>query len=209
VTIRVQDEQALREVVPDPPQRAWDKESDQLDAECARFVAASPFAVLATSDSDGRCDASPRGGPPGFARVPDARRLVIPDYTGNRRQDSHRNILANPFVGLVFFVPGVKETLRINGRAELSVDDELLDRLMVDQRRPKLALDIAVEVAFIHCGKALHRSELWDPSSWPEDVSLIRARAQAAGESEEEVAARWESGFHDPAQLWAPLDGDR
>jgi hypothetical protein len=134
---------------------------------------------------------------------------VIPDYTGNRRQDSHRNILANPFVGLVFFVPGVKETLRINGRAELSVDDELLDRLMVDQRRPKLALDIAVEVAFIHCGKALHRSELWDPSSWPEDVSLIRARAQAAGESEEEVAARWESGFHDPAQLWAPLDGDR
>ena len=92
---------------------------------------------------------------------------MIPDYTGNRRQDSHRNILANPFVGLVFFVPGVLETLRVNGRATLSTDAELLASLETGGQPPKLALDIAIETAFVHCGKAPIRSALWDPSTWP------------------------------------------
>lgn len=195
-------ETALRAIVPDPPARAWDKERPLIDKDCAAFIAASPFAVLASADEDGRCDASPRGGPPGFASVLDPHRLAIPDYTGNRRQDSDRNVLANPYVGLVFFVPGVKETLRVNGRAALCTDPELLAALATGGQPPKLALVIEVETAFIHCGKALHRSELWNPSSWPEDVSLVRARARAAGEPEAEVRARWDAGFTDPEQLW-------
>ncbi len=200
--MRVENETTLREIVPDPPQRAWDKEQPSIDDGCAEFIAASPFAVLATADGEGRCDASPRGGPPGFASVLDSRRLALPDYSGNRRQDSHRNLLENPYVGLVFFVPGVKESLRLNGRAELSTDRELLAALATGGAPPKLALVVEVETAFIHCGKALHRSELWDPSTWPEDVSLVRARAAAAGESEEQVRVRWQAGFEDPKQLW-------
>ena len=198
----VSDETSLREIVPAPIQGAWDKEQPLIDEGCAEFLAASPFAVLATADADGRCDASPRGGPPGFATLLDPARLAIPDYTGNRRQDSHRNLLANPYVGLVFFVPGVKETLRVNGHASLSTDPELLARLATGGAPPKLALLVEVETAFIHCGKALHRSELWDPATWPQGVSLVRARARAGGESEEAVRARWRAGFEDPAQLW-------
>src|SRR4051812_44671191 len=125
----ISDEAQLRELVPDPPQRAWDKEQDHLSAPAAAFVAASPFLVLATSAADGRCDASPRGGPPGFALVLGERRIVLPDYRGNRRQDSHRNILENPQVGLVFLVPGVKETLRVNGTATISTDAALREQL--------------------------------------------------------------------------------
>ncbi|HEY1591049.1 MAG TPA: MSMEG_1061 family FMN-dependent PPOX-type flavoprotein [Solirubrobacteraceae bacterium] len=200
--MRVESETTLREIVPDPPQRAWDKEQPSIDEGCAEFIAASPFAVLATADGEGRCDASPRGGPPGFASVLDSRRVALPDYSGNRRQDSHRKLLENPYVGLVFFVPGVKESLRVNGRAELSTDPELLAALATGGAPPKLALVVEVETAFIHCGKALHRSALWDPSTWPEDVSLVRARARAGGESEEEVRVRWQAGFEDPKQLW-------
>jgi PPOX class probable FMN-dependent enzyme len=198
----IENEATLREIVPDPPQQAWAKEQPLIDEGCAEFIAASPLAVLATADGDGRCDASPRGGPAGFACVLDPGRLAFPDYSGNRRQDSHRNLLANPHVGLVFFVPGVKETLRVNGRAELSTDPVLLAGLTTGGAPPKLALVVQVETAFIHCGKALHRSELWDPSTWPEDVSLVRARARAGGETEEAVRARWQAGFEDPAQLW-------
>ncbi len=200
--MNVESETSLREIVPDPPERAWAKEQPIIDDGCAEFIAASPFAVLATADGDGRCDASPRGGPPGFATVLDPGRLALPDYSGNRRQDSHRNLLENPYVGLVFFVPGVKESLRVNGRAELSTDPALLASLTTGGGPPKLALVVHVETAFIHCGKALHRSGLWDPSTWPEDVSLVRARAAAAGESEEEVRERWQAGFKDPKQLW-------
>ena len=198
----VEHETALREIVPDPPQGAWDKEQPVIDDGCAAFIAASPFAVLATADARGRCDASPRGGPQGFASLLSPDRLAIPDYTGNRRQDSNRNLLTNPHVGLVFFVPGVKETLRVNGRAALSTDPDLLATLNTGGAPPRLALDIAVDTAFIHCGKALHRAELWDPSSWPEGVSLLAARARAGGETEEQVRARWEAGFKDPKQLW-------
>ena len=195
-------EAALREVVPAPPARAWEKESDHLNDDAAAFVAVSPFAVLATADADGRCDASPRGGPPGFATVLDPRRIVIPDYTGNRRQDSHRNILANPYVGLVFFVPGVLETLRVNGRATLSTDRELLASLQTGGQPPKLALDIAIETAFVHCGKAPIRSALWDPSTWPQGVDLACARARGTSETADEVQARWNEAYRDPDQVW-------
>jgi PPOX class probable FMN-dependent enzyme len=198
----ITDEQALRALVPEPPQRAWDKEQDSIDPLTARFLAASPFAVLATADADGRCDASPRGGPPGFAVLLSPTVLVLPDYSGNRRQDSHRNILANPHVGLVFLVPAVQETLRVNGRARLRDDRELLEALPTGAGAPKLALEVTIETAYVHCGKAPKRAGLWDPESWPEPVSLVAARAALSEESEEEVRKRWQAGFDDPAQMW-------
>lgn len=200
----ISDESALREVVPEPLARAWEKERDHIGDGALAFLEASPFAVLATADAGGRCDASPRGGPPGFATVVDPLRLVIPDYRGNRRQDSHRNILANPFAGLVFFVPGVRETLRVNGAAELSTDPGLLERLATKgDAPPKLAIDIAVETVFVHCGKAPVRSQIWDPSSWgPDGVSLADLRAGDGKETAEEVKARWEAAYADPKQVW-------
>jgi predicted pyridoxine 5'-phosphate oxidase superfamily flavin-nucleotide-binding protein len=119
----------LREHIGEPRQAVLDKQLDHLDRHCRRFIELSPIALLATADADGRCDCSPRGGPPGFARVLDERRLAIPDYTGNRRQDSHANVLANPHVGLLFLLPGMGETLRVNGRAALSTDPALLEDL--------------------------------------------------------------------------------
>ena len=119
----------LREHIGEPHQRVLDKQLDHLDRHCRDFIARSPIALLATADADGRCDCSPRGGPPGFARVLDERRLAIPDYTGNRRQDSHVNLLENPHVGLLFLLPGMGETLRVNGRATLTRDPELLEDL--------------------------------------------------------------------------------
>jgi predicted pyridoxine 5'-phosphate oxidase superfamily flavin-nucleotide-binding protein len=117
----------LREHIGEPSQRVLDKQLDHLDRHCRDFIARSPIALLATADAEGRCDCSPRGGPPGFARVLDARRLAIPDYTGNRRQDSHVNLLENPYVGLLFLLPGMGETLRVNGRGTLTRDPELLE----------------------------------------------------------------------------------
>jgi PPOX class probable FMN-dependent enzyme len=199
--VSIADESELRALVPDPPAKAWEKESSEIDADSAAYIALSPFAVLATADEDGRCDASPRGGPPGFVAVLDPGRIALPDYTGNRRQDSHRNILANPFVGLVFFVPGVRETLRLNGRATLSSDARLLASLATGGAPPKLAIEVTVETVFVHCGKAPVRSGIWDPSSWPEGVSLAGARARN-GETAEQVEARWASSYEDPAQIW-------
>jgi PPOX class probable FMN-dependent enzyme len=197
----VTSEAGLRAIVPEPPARAWTKEVDRLDGDYAAFVAASPFCVLATADADGRCDASPRGGPPGFAALLEPRRLVLPDYKGNRRQDSHRNILANPFVGIVFFVPGVKETLRVNGSARLTTDADVLARLATGGAPPALAIDVAIETAFVHCGKASHRSGLWGEDPPQPAVSLAAARARQSGETVEEVEARWAAGFT-PEQLW-------
>lgn len=201
--MNIADIDALRELIPEPGDAAWAKEQDHLDEICAAFLAVSPFAVLATSDADGRCDASPRGGPPGFVSLLDPRRVAIPDYTGNRRQDSNRNILANPHVGLVFFVPGTRETLRINGRATLSCDPQLLASLNTRGKPPRLAIDIAVDVAFVHCGKYAVRSEVWDPSTWPDRVSLAACRAKTDGQGGTAgTEERWAASYEDPAQVW-------
>jgi PPOX class probable FMN-dependent enzyme len=201
--VKIADETALRSLVPEPPQRAWDKEQDHLDETCAAFLSASPFAVLATSGADGRCDASPRGGPPGFVALLDPRRVAVPDYTGNRRQDSNRNILANPHVGLVFFVPGTRETLRVNGRATLSTEPELLATLASGGKPPQMAIDIAVDIAFVHCGKYAVRSEVWDPDTWPDRVSLAASRAKTDGcGTAAGTEARWNASYSDPEQVW-------
>ncbi len=128
---------ALESIYATPSELAIAKQLDHVDAHAAYFIAQSPFLVLATSDSEGRCDASPRGDAPGFVRVASERLLQLPDRPGNNRVDSLRNVTANPGVGLLFFVPGVIETLRVNGRGRLSTEPTLLARLAVDGKPPR------------------------------------------------------------------------
>jgi len=160
----------LRDVYPPPKQRTIDKELDHLDAHCRRFISLSPFAIVSSAAADGRCDASPKGGPPGFTRVLDHHRLLIPDATGNRRLDGFQNMLENPHVGILFLIPGMGETLRVNGRVELTRDPELLDGLQTGGHPAKLALIVHAEQVYLHCAKALIRSALWDPETWAEEL---------------------------------------
>ena len=158
----------LREIIGPKMPLAIEKEMPRLDEHCRRFIALSPFLCMGTMGPDGKADVSPRGDPPGFVKVLDDRTLLIPDRPGNRRVDSMTNLLANPAVGLIFFVPGMEETLRVNGRASIVRDPALLADMAVDGKVPKLAIKIAIDEVFFHCGKALKRSRLWDPSTWIE-----------------------------------------
>ena len=150
----------LRDTYPPPLERAVLKSQTQLDAHMKAFIALSPFLCLGTSNATG-ADVTPRGDRPGFAQVPDDHTVLIPDWPGNNRLDALSNVLDNPAVALLFFVPGMLETLRINGTAEVSLDDALIARWEVDGKRPRSVLRVAVTEAFMHCGKALIRAKLW------------------------------------------------
>ena len=160
----VTDRTQLRAVYRQPGPRAAQKVLDHLDRHCQRFIQLSPFCVLSSTDGDGRADASPRGDPPGFVKVLDARTLLIPDRPGNNQVDTLQNVLNHPTVGLLFFVPGMNETLRVCGTAQIITDEELMNNLEVAGRGPQSALKITVKDAFLHCGLALIRSRLWDPT---------------------------------------------
>lgn len=140
------------------------KEIDYLHPHYAAMVRASPFAVLATVGPDG-LDASPRGDPPGFVDIVDDHTLLIADRRGNNRIDSLRNILAHPRIALLFLIPGIGETLRINGRAEISVDPELLARLAIGGKPPRTVLVVHIETVFFQCSRAIIRSGLWNAAS--------------------------------------------
>jgi PPOX class probable FMN-dependent enzyme len=161
----------------EPAERSVLKEHDNLDEHCRDFIARSPFVLLSTANAGGECDVSPKGGPPGFVGVLDERRLLIPDATGNRRLDSLQNVLENPRVGLLFLIPGLGETLRVNGRVELTRDPALLEGLATGGRPPKLALVVAVEQAYLHCAKCILRSHLWDSETWQDKGDLPSAAA--------------------------------
>ncbi len=150
----------LRDTYPPPLERAVLKSQTQLDAHMKAFIALSPFLCLGTSNATG-ADVTPRGDRPGFVQVPDDHTVLIPDWPGNNRLDALSNVLDNPAVALLFFVPGMLETLRINGTAEVSLDDALIARWEVDGKRPRSVLRVAVTEAFMHCGKALIRAKLW------------------------------------------------
>ena len=168
-------EAELTELLGEPTRAAVAKERATLDELDRQWLAASPFCLVATSGADGSCDVSPKGDPPGFALVLDERTIALPERAGNRRADGYRNVLANPHVGLLFVIPGRGDTLRVNGRARLTRDPALLDRMVVRGHRPLMALVVAVEQVFAHCAKAFLRSELWDPASWVPDAVPSRA----------------------------------
>jgi hypothetical protein len=166
----------LRALVGEPSELAKKKQIDHLDAHCRAYIAHAPFLLIGTADAAGHCDVSPKGDAPGFVHVLDDHHLVIPDRPGNKRVDSMRNILENPHVGLIFLVPRYEETLRINGRATVTRDPELLARFEVGGKRPLLAIGVEVEEVFMHCAKAFKRSSLWQPEKWP-DISAMAPAA--------------------------------
>lgn len=157
--------EALYTLYKQPHERAEQKEIHKLDAHCRRFIALSPYVILGTSGNDGTADASPRGDAPGFVQVLDDNTVLIPDRPGNNRLDSMRNIVENPAVGLLFLLPGVRETLRINGDATITTDPALLEAQAVKGKLPTSIIRIDVKSAYMHCGKSIIRSRLWDPAS--------------------------------------------
>jgi PPOX class probable FMN-dependent enzyme len=171
-------------LVGEPNRRARDKGRDRLLQVDRDWLAATPFCALATSDGDGRCDASPKGDPAGrLVHVIDDTTIAIAERPGNKRVDGYRNVLANPHVGLDFLIPGRGDTLRVNGRARLVSDAPFFDEMAVRGARPALALVVDVEEVFFHCAKAFLRSGLWQPETWAPDARVPR-RAVIAKEVE-------------------------
>jgi PPOX class probable FMN-dependent enzyme len=165
-------EEQLREVVGHPAESNVQKVIPVLDEHCRAFIAKSSFLLLATADEVGRVDVSPKGDPPGFVQVLDDKTLAIPDRPGNRRADSLSNILQRPRVGLLFLIPGKRETLRVSGRAQIVRDVWLRDQMAVKGKVPALAIAVRVEEAFIHCAKCVIRSQLWESEQWPDVAGL-------------------------------------
>jgi len=157
-------EDALREVYGHASGRAAIKAIPALDPHCRRFIELSPFLVMGSAAKDGAADVSPKGDMPGFVQVPDEHTLVIPDRPGNRRIDSMTNIVENPHVAVIFMIPGISETLRVNGRAHVSVDPDLLQSMAVNGKPAVSAIVVEVDEAYLHCAKAFIRSKLWDPA---------------------------------------------
>jgi hypothetical protein len=159
----VEDIRELREIYGEPSERVIKKQLPRLEQHSRAFIAMSPFIVMATCDAEGRCDASPKGDAPGFVTVVDDDTLLIPDRLGNNRVDSIGNILQHPQVGLIFIVPGLRETLRVNGRAQITIDPTLLGQAAVNGKLPRSGILVTVDEVYFHCGKALIRSDLWNP----------------------------------------------
>jgi PPOX class probable FMN-dependent enzyme len=168
----IADEAQLRALLGEPAAIVCAKVSDRLNRLTRAFVERAPFVLLATSAPDGTCDVSPRGDPAGFVRILDDRTLLLPERPGNRIADSLRNILANPHVGLLFVIPGVGDTFRLNGRATLTTDRALLEPSAVEGKVPKLGILVDVEQAFTHCSKAFLRSDLWNPAKFVDRAVL-------------------------------------
>ncbi len=171
----------LRSLYREPSALVTSKKKPELDEASQRFIAASPLLLIGTAGADGRPEVSPRGGPAGWVKVLDSKRLLIPDLNGNNLLDSLTNVVSNPYAGLLFIHPGKDETLRVNGRACLTVDEELLKLCAAETADgrtptvPKAAVGVEITDVFIHCAKAFRRGQVWDPQSWAQldDVDAI------------------------------------
>ena len=191
----LQSEDELRRHFPVSTERAKLKVLDRLDKHCVHFIARSPFLCIGTSRPDGCADVSPRGDPPGFVHVADAETLLIPDRPGNNRLDTMTNIMNNPQVGLIFFIPGLGETLRVNGVARIIDDEAELARFEFLRHIPKVAIAVSVKEAFVHCAKAIKRSRLWeeeariDPSTFARigDIISDHIQGRKSGDEIEEI----------------------
>lgn len=163
----VTDIPTLEAMYGEPKQTSIDKVTPALTPLMIAFLQASPMYFMATASERGICDATPRGDPAGAVVVADERTLLLPDRRGNKRVDSLRNLVVNPSVGLVFLVPGIEDTLRVNGRVTLSRHEPLRDALAMQGKAPDMALIVDIDEAYMHCPRAFKRSKLWDPESWP------------------------------------------
>jgi uncharacterized protein len=168
----IQRVEQLREHYDAPMEVALRKDIGRIDELCRRLIAAAPILFVATFSEEGRCDVSPRGGPPGFVTVLDDEHLAIPDATGNRRLDTLENVVSTGRAGLIFVIPGRDTTLRVNGRAAVSADPDLLRRITAVGKPPRTAIVVEAEEVYTHCPKAFVRSKLWDPATWPDPGDL-------------------------------------
>lgn len=201
-------EAALRALIGEPAEIVCAKVTDRLNALTRRYIELSPFVCLATSDARGTCDVSPRGDPRGFVRILDDRTLLLPERPGNKLADSLRNILANPHIGMLFVIPGVTDTFRVNGRATIVTSVSLLAPCIVEGKTPKLGILVDIESAYTQCSKAFLRSHFWDPERFvnrdevlPTNGEIHRAIAGDdfdAAKYDEERAARYakREGFY-------------
>lgn len=201
---RIATHDALRRLYAEPVDRVVRKELDHLDEHCRRFIAQSPFLVLATVGGGGDVDASPRGDHPGFVQISDDGCLLIPDRPGNNRLDSLANLVERPNAGALFLIPGVDETLRVNGTVEIRDDEALRARFAIAGRLPTVVLVLRPEQVYLHCAKAFMRSKLWDPSSWADERpiptlgQMIRDQIDgpAPAETQEQMIARYEETLY-------------
>ena len=197
---------ALRSLFRAPSQRALDKEIDHIDDVAADVIAASPLFILATSDGD-RVDISPRGGEPGFVKVLDQSHLAFGDLSGNNRIDSYRNLVNHDRVAMLFLIPGLEDSMRVNGRASITVDEGIRRQCRSGDRVPHLAVVIDVDTCFMHCGKALRRSAVWHPTTWPAEdarpsgADMLKAHTGDAA-STNDIAAGLEEAYQ--RTLWEP-----
>ncbi|WP_245308170.1 MSMEG_1061 family FMN-dependent PPOX-type flavoprotein [Halalkalibacter urbisdiaboli] len=165
----IQTEEQLREIVGYKSPFLSQKVTGYLDDEIKEFISLSPFIIIASSNMNGHFDASPRGDAPGFVHIIDDKHFIIPERTGNKRIDSMVNLLSNPGIGLIFFIPGVEETLRINGKATITSDRELLEPLIIKNKTPLVGIGVKVEECFIHCNKAFKRAALWNSTLYSDN----------------------------------------
>jgi uncharacterized protein len=171
----INDAQSLTALLGEPSQRVRDKARHALTELDIDWLRASPFCVVATASADGDCDASPKGDPAGeLVHVIDEKTIALAERPGNRRADGYRNILENPYVGLLFVIPGRRDTLRVNGRARLVSQAPFFDEMTVKGHRPLMAMVVEIEELFFHCGKAFIRSSLWDAESWEPEARVPR-----------------------------------
>jgi PPOX class probable FMN-dependent enzyme len=191
----------LRQIYPPAIERARLKTLRKLDAHCRKFISLSPFVCLGTVGDEG-ADVTPRGGPPGFVHIVDDGTLAIPDWPGNNRLDSLTNLTADPRLGMLFLIPGVDESLRVNGAAEISVHPDLLAQFDTRGKRPRSVLLVRIAEAYLHCGKALIRSRLWhddykvDRSELPSYGRMLKDQIEIA-DSAETIEASVEKGYRE------------
>ena len=199
---KIQSLEQLRAVIGDEIPGLHEKNIDHVDEFARDFIEKSPLIVLSTADERGRMDASPKGDAPGFVEVLNEQTLLIPDRPGNKLAYGHQNILSNPNVGILFIVPNTRETLRINGRAELSCEPDLLHQFAARNKPATLVIRVFVDECFFHCGKAMLRSKLWDRSTWQENFrvsfgEIFAARKIAGSDAVKSIDQRIEADYRD------------
>jgi len=205
----IETETKLRDAFAEVHPLAITKSRPGLDKYSRQFIGMSPFLVISTADADGKADLSPRGDPPGFVHIVNDRTILVPDRPGNNRLDTMSNIIANPNVGCLFFIPGFEDTLRLNGKARITDDAELLKHCVVSGKQPKIGILITVEEVFMHCAKALKRSKLWhddykqDRSQMPSIARIIMDQTsdtgvdeKAATEADDSVEGDYKTGLY-------------
>lgn len=197
--MKITSESQLREIYENPRGRAKDKVLASLDKHAAHFINCAPFVVISTVSTLGKMDASPRGGEAGFVKISNAQELIIPDYKGNNRVDSLTNIVETSSIGMLFMIPGIDETLRINGKANITTETELLNYFSKEPKLPISCIVVAIEEVFLHCAKAFMRSKLWkqesliNPSDFPTMGQMLKDQlgGSQVPETREEMVKRY------------------